>query len=82
MNARVLVERDDPKTRTESGLYLPDKAKETLQMGTVLAAGPKAEGIAVGQHVLFAKFSGIEVILDGKTLLVFEAEDILGALHD
>ncbi|RJP49160.1 MAG: co-chaperone GroES [Anaerolineaceae bacterium] len=87
LGGRVLVEPIEQEEVTASGIVLPETAKEKPQQGKVLAAGPgdrndKGERIAmdvkVGDVVLFAKYSGTEVKMDGKKLLILRESDILG----
>jgi len=79
---RVLLEREEEVTTTASGIIIPDSAKEKPLQGKVLAVGPDAEdeGISVGDTVVFAKYSGSEIILDDKELLILESNEILGLL--
>jgi chaperonin GroES len=86
---RVLVKRIDAETRTAGGIIIPDTAKEKPQEGEVLAVGPGARdengrltplGVAVGDHILFGKWSGTEVKLDGVDLLIMKESDIMGVV--
>ena len=88
---RVLVKRVDSETKTKGGLYIPDTAKEKPQQGEVLAVGPgkRAEstgevipvGIEVGQTVLYSKYGGTEVKVDGEEYLIMREDDILGIIE-
>ncbi|GAB1469281.1 co-chaperone GroES [Chloroflexota bacterium] len=87
LGSRVLIEPVEQEEMTASGIILPETAKEKPQQGKVLAAGPgdrneKGERIAmdvkVGDVVLFAKYSGTEVKMEGKKLLILRESDILG----
>lgn len=87
LGGRVLVEPIEQEEVTASGIVLPETAKEKPQQGKILAAGPgdrndKGERIPmdvkVGDTVLFAKYSGTEVKMDGKKLLILRESDILG----
>jgi chaperonin GroES len=87
LGSRVLIETVEQEEITASGIILPETAKEKPQQGKVLAAGPgdrneKGERIAmdvkVGDIILFAKYSGTEVKMDGKKLLILRESDILG----
>jgi chaperonin GroES len=84
---RVVVEPIEQEDVTASGIVLPDTAKEKPQTGTVLAAGPGdrdedgnriAMDVKVGDKVLFAKYAGTELKLDGKKLLILRETDLLG----
>ena len=87
LGSRVLVEPTEQEEMTASGIILPETAKEKPQQGKVLAAGPgdrndEGERIAmdvkVGDTILFAKYSGTEVKMEGKKLLILRESDILG----
>ena len=84
---RVVVEPIEQEDVTASGLVLPDTAKEKPQTGTILAAGPGERDddgkrieldVKVGDKVLFAKYAGTELKLDGKKLLILRETDLLG----
>ncbi len=79
---RVLVEREEEVTTTASGIIIPDNAKEKPLQGKALAVGPDAadEGISEGDTVVFGKYSGSEITLDGKEYLILTSDDILGLL--
>ncbi|MEA3490366.1 MAG: co-chaperone GroES [Campylobacterota bacterium] len=79
---RVLIEREEEITTTASGIIIPDNAKEKPQTGKVLAVGPDAaeEGISEGDKVVFAKYTGTEITLDGKVFLIINSDDILGII--
>ena len=91
LNDRILVKRLASEEKTAGGLYIPDTAKEKPCKGQVIAAGPgkvdeKGERIAVsvkkGDMVLFNKYAGTEVKLDGEDHLVLREEDILAIIVD
>ena len=79
---RVLVEREEEVTTTASGIIIPDKAKEKPQQGKVIAVGPdaKEEGINDGDTVVFGKYGGSEISLDGVDYLILNSDDILGLI--
>ncbi|MGB0429325.1 MAG: co-chaperone GroES [Bacteroidia bacterium] len=85
---RVLVEPAAAETTTASGIIIPDTAKEKPQQGTVVSAGPgKVENgtkvemtVKAGDTVLYGKYAGTEVTIDGKELLIMRESDILGIL--
>ena len=79
---RVLVEREEEVTTTASGIIIPDNAKEKPLQGKALAVGPDAidEGINEGDTVVFGKYAGTEIVLDGKEYLILNSDDILGIL--
>lgn len=80
LGKRVLVERLEDVKTTASGIIIPDNAKEKPLSGKVLAVSSEIEGVSVGDSVVFAKYGGTEVVLDGKTYLVLKIEDVLGVL--
>jgi chaperonin GroES len=85
LGARVLVRPDNEgESRTSSGLYIPETAKEKPQTGVVIAIGDEDEEIKVqvGQKVLFPKYTGTEIKLDGVDHLIMDADDILAIVKD
>ncbi|MDQ7027193.1 MAG: co-chaperone GroES [Anaerolineae bacterium] len=87
---RVVVEAMEQENTTASGLVLPETAKEKPQQGKILAAGLGkkdddgeriALDVAVGDIVLFAKYAGTEIKLDGKKVLIMKESDILGVIE-
>lgn len=81
---RVLIEPKEAETKTASGIYIPDTAKEKPQQGAVLAAGPGKKDdpmeVKVGDNVLYGKYAGTEVTVDAKTYLIVKQSDILAIL--
>ena len=81
---RVLVEPKEAETKTASGLYIPDTAKEKPQQGVVVACGPgKADEpmeVKVGDVVLYGKYSGQEISYEGTKYLIMKQSDILATL--
>jgi chaperonin GroES len=89
LHDRVLVKRVEEETTTKGGIIIPDTAKEKPQEGEIVAVGGgaiKEDGsvrpldVSVGDRVLFAKWGGTEVTLDGQELLIMKESDILGIL--
>ena len=87
LHDRVVVERIEAEQKTAGGIIIPDTAKEKPQEGKVLAVGPGARDesgklvpldVKVGDRVLFGKWSGTEVKIDGKDLLIMKESDIMG----
>ncbi|HLR27008.1 MAG TPA: co-chaperone GroES [Fodinibius sp.] len=86
LSDRVLVQPEPAEDKTSSGIIIPDTAKEKPQEGTVVAAGPgKVENgtkidmsVAEGDKVLYGKYSGTEITLDGEEYLIMREADILG----
>jgi chaperonin GroES len=90
LHDRVVVRRLDAEERTKGGIIIPDTAKEKPQQGEVIAAGPGARDengrlqpldVKVGDRVLFGKWSGNEVKIDGEDLLIMKESDIMGVLE-
>ena len=86
---RVLVKRIEEEAKTKGGIIIPDTAKEKPQEGEVIAVGPGARDdsgkvqpldVKVGDRILFGKWSGSEVKLEGEDLLIMKESDILGVL--
>ncbi|PZW41657.1 MULTISPECIES: co-chaperone GroES [Mesonia] len=81
---RVVVEPAAAETKTASGLYIPDSAKEKPQQGKVVAVGKGTKDhdmtVKTGDAVLYGKFSGTELKLDGKDYLIMREDEILGIL--
>ncbi|MFP4556567.1 MAG: co-chaperone GroES [Bacteroidales bacterium] len=78
---RVLVEPMEAEEKTASGLYIPDTAKEKPQKGTVVALGPGTKEVSMevkqGDVVLYGKYAGTDINLDGKDFLIMKQSDIL-----
>ena len=90
LHDRVVVRRVEEDTKTTGGIIIPDTAKEKPQQGEVIAVGPGARDeqgkvvpldIKAGDRVLFAKWGGTEVKIDGEDLLIMKESDILGVLE-
>jgi chaperonin GroES len=83
LGKRVLIERVEESTTTPSGIIIPDNAKEKPLSGNVVAVSKEISDaglISVGDKVVFGKYSGTELSLEGKEYLVMEDKDILGIL--
>ena len=90
LHDRVVVRRVDAEERTKGGIIIPDTAKEKPQQGEVIAVGPGARDengklqpldVKVGDRVLFGKWSGTEVKIDGEDLLIMKESDIMGVIE-
>jgi chaperonin GroES len=86
---RVLVKRVEEEAKTKGGIIIPDTAKEKPQEGEVLAVGPGARDengkrveldVKAGDRILFGKWSGTEVKIDGEDLIIMKESDILGVV--
>jgi len=91
LHDRVVLKRIDAEDKTAGGIIIPDTAKEKPSQGEVLSVGPGGRDEAgklmpldlkVGDRVLFGKWSGTEVKLDGQNLLIMKESDIMGVLTD
>ncbi|WP_134497906.1 co-chaperone GroES [Microvirga pakistanensis] len=91
LHDRIVVKRIDAEEKTAGGIIIPDTAKEKPQQGEVIAVGPGARNeagqlvaldVKVGDRVLFGKWSGTEVKIDGEDLLIMKESDIMGVLDE
>ena len=89
LHDRVVVKRIDAEAKTKGGIIIPDTAKEKPSQGEVVAVGPGARDesgkivtpdVKAGDRVLFGKWSGTEVTLDGEELLIMKESDIMGVI--
>ncbi|MCE2680717.1 MAG: co-chaperone GroES [Burkholderiales bacterium] len=90
LHDRVIVKRLDNERKTASGIVIPDNAAEKPDQGEILAVGPGkrddsgkliAMDVKVGQRVLFGKYAGQSVKIDGEEVLVMREEDIMGVIE-
>jgi chaperonin GroES len=90
LNDRILVKRLEGEEKTAGGIIIPDSAKEKPAEGEIVAVGPGklndagervAMDVAVGDRVLFSKYGGTEVKLDGEDFLIMREDDILGVVQ-
>src|SRR5579863_10427098 len=90
LHDRVVVRRLEQEEKTAGGIIIPDTAKEKPQEGEVIAVGPGARGedgtlhpldVKAGDRVLFGKWSGTEIKLDGEELIIMKESDIMGVLE-
>ena len=91
LHDRVAVKRVEEEQKTKGGIIIPDTAKEKPMQGEVLAVGPGVRNekgelvkldVQVGDRVLFGKWSGTEVKIDGDELLIMKEADIMGVLEE
>ena len=91
MNDRLLVLRVEQEQKTAGGIFIPDTAKEKPMEGRIVATGPGKMGdggkrmpleVKTGDRVLFSKYSGTEINIDGVEHLFMREEDLLGVLED
>jgi chaperonin GroES len=90
LHDRVVVKRLDAEEKTAGGIIIPDTAKEKPMEGEIIAAGPGARNetgaivaldVKAGDRVLFGKWSGTEVKIDGQDLLIMKESDIMGIIE-
>ncbi len=91
LHDRVLVKRVEEENKTKGGIIIPDTAKEKPMQGEVLAVGPgvrnekgelQALDVQVGDRILFGKWSGTEVRMDGEELLIMKESDVMGVVEE
>ena len=89
LHDRVVVRRVEEEAKTAGGIIIPDTAQEKPSQGEVVAVGPGARGddgkvvaldVKVGDRVIFGKWSGTEVKIDGEELLIMKESDIMGVI--
>ncbi len=89
LHDRVVVKRIDAEEKSKGGIIIPDTAKEKPSQGEVIAVGPGGRDesgqlvkpdVKAGDKVLFGKWSGTEVVLDGEDLLIMKESDIMGVI--
>ena len=90
LNDRILVKRLESEERTAGGIIIPDTAKEKPAQGQIIAVGPGklndqgqrvAPNVSAGDKVLFSKYGGTDVKLDGEDFLIMREDDILGVIE-
>ena len=90
LHDRILVRRIEDETKTAGGIIIPETAKEKPIQGEIISAGPGARDesgklvpldVKVGDRVLFGKWSGTEVKIDGKDLVIMKESDVMGVLE-
>ncbi len=89
LDDRILVKPEEAESKTASGIFLPDGAKEKPMMGKIVATGPgkltddgkrAAPSIKKGDTVVYGKYAGTEIVLDGKKHLIMKEEELLGVI--
>ncbi|MBB3350347.1 chaperonin GroES [Rhizobium sp. BK049] len=90
LHDRILVRRLDSEEKTKGGIIIPDTAKEKPQEGEVIAVGPGARNdagqiqaldVKVGDRILFGKWSGTEIKINGEDLLIMKESDVMGIIE-
>ena len=91
LHDRIVVRRVDAEEKTKGGIIIPDTAKEKPQEGEVIAVGPGARDengkvvpldVKAGDRILFGKWTGTEIKLDGEELLIMKESDVMGVIED
>jgi chaperonin GroES len=91
LHDRVVVKRIEAEEKSKGGIIIPDTAKEKPSQGEVVAVGPGGRDetgklipidIKVGDRILFGKWSGTEVVLDGEELLIMKESDVMGVIDE
>lgn len=91
LHDRVVLRRIGAEEKTKGGIIIPDTAKEKPQEGQVVAAGPGvrddkgnmvALDVKAGDRVIFGKWSGTEIVVDGEDVLIMQESDIMGVIED
>ncbi len=77
---RVVAVREQAQTKTASGIFLPDNAKEKPVLATVVAVGPDVKSLAIGHKIVYKEYSTTELKIDGKEYLIVKEEDVLATI--
>lgn len=77
---RLLVKRTESLKQTASGLYIPEQAKEKPSEGIVTEIGEQITSLKIGDHILFGKYSGTEITVNGEPHLIMRQEEVLGVM--
>lgn len=77
---RVVAVREEARTQTASGIYLPDNAKEKPVLAVVKAVGPDVKGIKQGDKIVYKEYSPTELTIDGTEYLIVKEEDVLATV--
>lgn len=77
---RVVATREEAKSQTASGIYLPESAKEAPAYAVVQATGPDVKGIKKGDKIIYKDYSATELKVDGKEYLIVKEEDVLATV--
>jgi len=80
LGERILVKMVEEPNTTASGIIIPDNAKEKPNRAEVVAASSEVEDVKVGDTVVYGKYSGTEIVLDGSEYIVLDLSDVLGVI--
>jgi chaperonin GroES len=91
LHDRILLKRVEEEEKTKGGIIIPESAKETPAEGVIVAVGPGKKddqgkvipmGVKVGDHVIFRKYAGDDIKLEGEERIILSEEDIIGIIED
>jgi chaperonin GroES len=91
LHDRILLKRVEEEEKTKGGIIIPDAAKETPAEGVIVAVGPGKKddqgkvipmGVKVGDHVIFRKYAGDDIKLEGEERIILSEDDIIGIIED
>lgn len=81
LGERVLIQRVEKQERTKTGLFLPDSAQEKPREGVVLAVGADAHAVMQGERVVFGRFAGTTIEVDGEERIILDEPEIFGVIE-
>jgi chaperonin GroES len=81
LNDRVVIRRAEPAAVTAGGIHIPTTSQDKTEQGTVVGIGPKVEEVTYGDLVVFGKYSGTEIAVNGETFLVLRVDDVVAVLR-
>lgn len=82
LGERVVAVREEAATKTASGLYLPDNAKEKSQIAKVLAVGTSVKGLKSGDKIVYKEYATTELKVDGVDYIILKEEDVLATVEE
>lgn len=81
LGKRVVIQKVEAEEKTKSGIVLPGQVKEQPQVATVIAVGDEDLGVKVGDRIVFSKFSGTEIKIDGEAYTILDEEALLAIIQ-
>lgn len=81
LGKRVVIKRVEAEEKTKSGIVLPGQAQEKPQFAEVVAVSDEVETVKTGDRVIFKKYSGSEIKMDGQEVIIMDVEDLLGIIE-
>ena len=79
---KIIVQKEEVKKQTESGIIIPESAQEKPQRGVVASVGNKVKSVEVGDNIMFSKWGGTEITVAGKDYVILKQDDVLAILHN